>query len=73
VLDWPEPLGALVSLLLAGLFGVVALIALVQTAISRRRDRWPHLRGRIGGPDQQANQDRPKDPGEQRRDNGIPR
>jgi hypothetical protein len=43
VLDWPEPLGALVSLLLAGLFGVVMLVALVQTALSRRKDRWPWL------------------------------
>jgi hypothetical protein len=44
VLDWPEPPGALVSLILAGLFGVVVVIALAQTVLNRRH-RWPHLKG----------------------------
>jgi hypothetical protein len=77
VLDWPEPLGALVSLLLAGLFGVVALVSLVQTALSRRKDSWPYLntgRGRTEtSRDDRGNQNPQKNVEDHQQDNDVPR
>jgi hypothetical protein len=77
VLDWSEPLAMLVSWLVLGLGAVVALIALAQTALSRRNNRWPgfHRTGHLAEtpPDNIAEQGRQKKVEERPEDNDIPR
>ncbi len=44
----------------AGLLAVVALVALVQTALSRRSDRWSRPRLRAGTETDNASDDMPE-------------
>ncbi len=72
----------IVNYIVAGLLAVVALVALVQTAIARRNDRWsrPELKERRGPDDKMAqdfanfcDQERESAVRDRQNDNDVPR
>ncbi len=75
VLDWPEPLATLMSWIVLGLGTVVALVALVQTALSRRNNRWPGFnRGRAEtNPENVSHQHNSKEIDNHQKDTDAPR